>query len=296
MTRFFCVTCQEENGKVFMSVQSNNIPSYCANTSWSANQPVDKVYDVKLSWNLGVSAITERTMRHWQVNTSNEVTDALCYTTSTSFDKVPAAIDMEVFGTGYGPTYVPDTLLGWSLDGIPFVQNLSKTNQDMLYPLEIGGSSRPDELTLSFAQDMDTCSTTLGWYADSTQPDGYNYFLAYNMLPTCLYTFDQVSVNFDAKPLCSETASCASDPLSYGRVAGGYTTNFKGLRIIGIAKDGHVIYGPYNQDEELWDCDDHDICNGRYFSEMDGSYAYVATATHPYILGCFGPAPEQLYF
>ena len=69
------------------------------------------------------------------MNNSNEVTQALCYTTSTSYDTVPDAIDIEQFGTALGATVVPDTLLGWSLEGIPFVQNLSKTNEDMLYPL-----------------------------------------------------------------------------------------------------------------------------------------------------------------
>ena len=166
----------------------------------------------------------------------------------------------------------------------------------MLYPLQIDGSERPENLTLQIEQDMDICSTTLGWYEDSSQLDGYNYFLAYNMVPTCLYTTDTASTNSNTVGLCSERANCVNDPLSYGRAAGGFTTNFQGLRIIGLAKDGHVIYGPYNSDGELWECDDHDICNGRYFSEMDGSYAYVATATHPYILGCFGPAPEQIYY
>jgi len=33
----------------------------------------------------------------------------------------------------------------------------------------------------------------------------------------------------------------------------------------GLARDGHVIYGPYNADGEIWSCDDHDICNGVFF-------------------------------
>ena len=83
---------------------------------------------MKVSWNLGVSEITDRQIRHWQVNNSNEVTDALCYTTSTSWDKAPDAINQELYGTPMGPTYLPDTLLGWALNGVPFVQNLSKNN------------------------------------------------------------------------------------------------------------------------------------------------------------------------
>ena len=58
--------------------------------------------------------------------------------------------------------------------------------------------------------------------------------------------------------------------------------------VIGIAKDGHLILGPYNPETgELWSCDEHDICNGVFLS--DGSYAYVATGTYPYTVGCWGP-------
>jgi len=112
------------------------------------------------------------------------------------------------------------------------------------------------------------------------------------LLPACLLTVGDESY----PALCGDTVTCHPDPLNYYRVAGKYTTDFTGLRILGVAKDGHVMYGPYDQNGELWDCNDHDICNGRYFSEMDGSYAYVMTGTHPYTIGCWGPGPEQLYY
>lgn len=38
------------------------------------------------------------------------------------------------------------------------------------------------------------------------------------------------------------------------------TANYGG--VTGIAKDGHVIYGPYNGNGELWACEDLDFCNG----------------------------------
>ena len=61
---------------------------------------------------------------------------------------------------------------------------------------------------------------------------------------------------------------------------------------IGLARDGHVIKGPYNKDGELWGCDEIDICNGTFMD--DGSYVYVATQTFPYIVGCWGPGNNQL--
>lgn len=60
--------------------------------------------------------------------------------------------------------------------------------------------------------------------------------------------------------------------------------------IYGIALDGHIIYGPYNADGELWSCDDVDACNG--FRHGDGSYAYASTTFWPYLVGCWGPGPK----
>ena len=62
---------------------------------------------------------------------------------------------------------------------------------------------------------------------------------------------------------------------------------------MGLALDGHIIVGPYNSQGELWTCDDHDVCNGVYLS--DNSYAYAMTYTFPYVVGCWGPGPQQLY-
>lgn len=69
------------------------------------------------------------------------------------------------------------------------------------------------------------------------------------------------------------------------------TANYGG--VYGLARDGHVIYGPYNGDGELWTCDDHDVCNGFFLD--DGSYGYASTMTFPYIVGCWGPGPAQEY-
>ena len=58
---------------------------------------------------------------------------------------------------------------------------------------------------------------------------------------------------------------------------------------MGLAKDGHIIVGPYNKDGELWSCQEHDICNGVFLD--DNSYAYAMTYTFPYVVGCWGPGP-----
>lgn len=66
------------------------------------------------------------------------------------------------------------------------------------------------------------------------------------------------------------------------------TSNYGG--IVGIAKDGHIIYGPYNKHGEQWECDDMDVCNGHWLE--DGSYGYGMSSFFPYTIGCWGPAPR----
>jgi len=54
---------------------------------------------------------------------------------------------------------------------------------------------------------------------------------------------------------------------------------------IGIARDGHKIYGPFaDASGTYYDPCDVDICNGM---TIDGEYVYVTTYFFPYTVGCF---------
>jgi hypothetical protein len=55
---------------------------------------------------------------------------------------------------------------------------------------------------------------------------------------------------------------------------------------MGLARDGHIIVGPYDENGELYGCDDVDVCNGTFLS--DNSYAYALTGNFPYVIGCWG--------
>src|SRR6202020_871258 len=59
------------------------------------------------------------------------------------------------------------------------------------------------------------------------------------------------------------------------------------MTVIGVAKDGHVIYGPYLSSNTRV-TSGFDICNGMFYDSI-GNYAYFATSTYPYLVGCFGP-------
>lgn len=128
---------------------------------------------------------------------------------------------------------------------------------------------------------MDNCLTS----TDTTL-----YQLHYHSLGLCMKPSDYTSKTV-VPTLCKDEDddNCTDDPFKWALASWTNTDNHGGD--VGLARDGHVIKGPYNTDGELWACDEHDICNGVFLS--DGSYAYVATETFPYIVGCWGPAHEQ---
>lgn len=88
--------------------------------------------------------------------------------------------------------------------------------------------------------------------------------------------------------LCVDTPGCTENVVQYLLSTQKNSNNYGG--IFGIARDGHVIYGPYNEKGEVWSCDDHDVCNG--FFLPDGSYGYASTTFFPYTVGCWGPGPS----
>jgi len=63
-------------------------------------------------------------------------------------------------------------------------------------------------------------------------------------------------------------------------------SDLRKLLPVGVARDGRYIYGPYNDQGNLWQPCDVDICNGRM---INGQYAYVTTTFFPYTVGCWGP-------
>ena len=63
---------------------------------------------------------------------------------------------------------------------------------------------------------------------------------------------------------------------------------------MGIARDGHVIYGPKNLLADEWTCSNHDVCHGQFFG--DNHYAYVANDSFPYVVGCWGPGAPQTHY
>jgi len=68
------------------------------------------------------------------------------------------------------------------------------------------------------------------------------------MLPPCLIN----AAGMQSTQMCEKVDDCKSDLRTYALSA--YTAKAKTLTVIGIAKDGHLIVGPYNSNGELFDC------------------------------------------
>ena len=158
------------------------------------------------------------------------------------------------------------TVVGIALTGVAMLGPVSANEVDPLFPAvyEYVTSSN-----LTSAEEMfDVC---LGH--PSTQ-DVYHY---HAFVPCAL------NKSVAAAEACLNNAICDADPILYGEEA---YTSYKSLNPIGIAKDGHIIWGMYNSNGALWGDCDVDVCNG---ATIDGYYGYAATSFHPYIVGCWGP-------
>jgi hypothetical protein len=81
--------------------------------------------------------------------------------------------------------------------------------------------------------------------------------------------------------ICYDNDDCWEDPPNW------LAEQFpRTLTPLGIAKDGHIIWGPYDNDGNLFERCDVDVCNGLF---LDGYYSYVASTFAHYLPGCFGP-------
>ena len=65
------------------------------------------------------------------------------------------------------------------------------------------------------------------------------------------------------------------------------------LIVIGIARDGHKILGPYNSNGKLWQPCQLDACNG---ISVNDEYFYVSSMFHPYTVGCWGPSSNDIEY
>ena len=108
----------------------------------------------------------------------------------------------------------------------------------------------------------------------------------YHVSSPCMTTSKIASTN-QAPDLCQDSPLCQLNPSLFALTTGfNDKSSFGG--VIGLARDGHLVYGPYNESGELWSCYEYDVCNGAFLE--DDSYAYITKSEAPFSLNCWGPA------
>ena len=94
------------------------------------------------------------------------------------------------------------------------------------------------------------------------------------------------------KPYVTDGQSCSN---CFFNMKSSFESN-RNIKVVGIAKDGRVIYGPVKSYDAVSDVYTEyspcmlDVCNGR-IEEVNSEkiYTYHATSYHPYLPACFGP-------
>lgn len=111
--------------------------------------------------------------------------------------------------------------------------------------------------------------------------------------PSGMYHYHEVSPCLNANFLTGKVMSdCASNDSCRRDIVQWALSSFEDAKtktVIGIAKNGHVLYGPYDGSGRLWQTSAVDACNGAWSSDLS-DYFYVGTRWHPYLVGCMGPA------
>ena len=267
-TRKLCVSCGVEGGggAVRIRVQSNGLPAHCYQSPVVV--PVEQDIDFSALFNPDVSANVSAPSEATSPATQDEVDALVC--NITRHEAVPLSSGYALHGASN-----LHTSFGTALDGMNLFNAMSADAADPFYPTTYNTSSGESKGS-DVAEKIDAC-------LEHPQATGIFH---YHSMPPCM-----LNHSIDG----SQPSNTIADIKSW------MLTGFQasdGLLVMGVAKDGHLVYGPYQADGTLVTAG-FDVCGGVWFDEDgDGApetYAYFATDTFPYYSGCFGPGnfPEH---
>ena len=253
---FTCMTC-DASGTI--QVQTNNMPNRCwEHNTTSPNVAGAVAVDFTVTFNKSMTSISNYDFDDFI--DSADVDLLLCNISRTNKSNMHISIS---YTDADGSTDT-STWSGVSNMNIGIFNGLASGNTDAMQ---------------AEATTMDQClthaaPTTNALHVHSVSPCG---------------TTAAAASSPSTKPgVCTATGvDCTATTFWYNN----WTKPSDGLNggIYGLARDGHIIYGPYNTSNELWSCDDLDPCNGWWPDFASGEYAYAATTFFPYTVGCWGP-------
>ena len=232
---------------VRIRVQSNGLPRRCTILP-SFAAFAERNIDFEVNFNPDVSVNSP----NQAPTTAAALTGIICNISTHS--SVPSASAYVL-----KPNSMPiNVLAGVALDGVSIL-NVNSINQvDPFYP-PTGYSPEGADQCLS-------------------HPTGAGEF-HYHIASGCILNPPQGNLSG-----CSPNIGCSTNVAGYSISS---FSSYTRLTVIGIAKDGHVIYGPYTSSGTQV-TSGFDICNGMFYDTI-GNYGYFVTQTYPYITGCFGP-------
>lgn len=241
----------------YIRIQTNSLPNRCYYAG--KDTPVSQSFDFKVKFNWDASSQSTNTA----VTSVSTANTANCDTSSSLSTKIPSNAKFTNTGT--------KTLdaIGVALDGLLINAGINADQVDDFYPPSSYGTYTYSNNNQSY---FDHCMS-------HANGDGYYHYHAPS--PCVGNTALQGSTPYR----CYSVSSCWGKYMSY--IQSNWPTK---LTVFGLAKDGHIIWGPYTSSGSLFSACDLDYCNG---ATIDGVYGYAATAYHPYLPSCYGPATSR---
>lgn len=232
---------------VRIRIQSNGLPRRCTTVPTGA-----AISEVNIDFEVNFNPDVSINSPNQSPSTAGQLSNILCNISSASSVPSPSNYVQRTTAQSMSVT------AGIAVDGL-HIFNVNSANQvDPFYP------------TGSFAAEgADQCLS---------HPGGGGEF-HYHSGSGCMLNPPQGNVSN-----CSPQINCLNN---VGPYSVSMFSSYRTLTVIGIAKDGHVIYGPYLS-SGIQVTSGFDICNGMFYDSI-GNYGYFSTNTYPYIIGCFGP-------
>lgn len=293
-TRKLCVTCAENAGTVYITVQSNGLPNHCFTST--VNNPTSMEREWSVVFNADVTDVQNYTETDF--DTSAKADELLCDLQRTSSSNMLDLVDYTITDsrrrlqpppchpncTGPGPDDGGNSGGGGGAEALGTAAGIGLSGAYIFNALD--GNN-----TDAVESEGDTLDVCLNHPTPSSEFH-YHYWGA------CLVKDYGYWSDTDAPSLCRDAAddACltATDDFTIAAAdasAGSFYTADNWDGPIGLARDGHIILGPYKSDGTRYGCDDRDQCNGAFVGDDADVYAYVGSGEFPYVVGCWGPGP-----
>mmetsp|Transcript_107713 Transcript_107713/g.246699 ORF Transcript_107713/g.246699 Transcript_107713/m.246699 type:complete len:402 (+) Transcript_107713:502-1707(+) len=249
-TRRLCVSCVESGGVVRIRLQTNGLPGHCYSSP--VITPAELDVDFSAIFSPALDPSDPKEAPDSQVAVDSLLCDIQRHVT------VPSSSGFQSHGTQR-----LNTVSGVATTGTVILNQNSVEDVDPFYP-----STWSEVPSYNDAPEkIDKC---LG----HPQAEGMYH---YHMISPCML---DLTARTGGNLPCNSQQGCADIK---AHAMAGFTAS-DGRVVVGVAKDGNIIYGPY--DDDGGPISGLDVCNGR---EIDGTYSYVGSETFPYYSGCFGP-------